>query len=362
MHNIMESMDLATLCSFSVLNHRFNKEVAPVLWKHVAFKPRLLDARDPAEFARFCKFITEDGIRARYIRSLYLELCSAYPASVEPIDTTKKDIVTTLNHCTNLIRLSINIFPYRPPINFVVDLLNTHHFPFRLRIFELGTDRKIPVQFFERQPHIQEITLVRWVGHGTLPRYILPNLSRVSGSLEDIIEQVPGRPVSSVKIKQDGYSMRQAITLPEFHIAASVLQQSTADILHLNLSLREEFIPSLSILAASTLRLWCLEVCMHFDITRGLHPSELFGLVRMTVDVVGSLSELETVVWTGYQPIVWEFEFVRLTEQSEMVCPSLRTAIFSGGDHSGSYERADCRTPWTRVESTKRYPSWGDYS
>lgn len=98
---------------------------------------------------------------------------------------------------------------------------------------------------------------------------------------------------------------------------------------------------------------------MHFDATGDLDSYELAELVRMTVNALASLTELEVVVWLGYNTQSWEEEFIRLTT-GEGLCPALRTVVFSG-ELGNCYERRSHKTPWKLAEGARPRTLWGCY-
>src|SRR5258708_6065313 len=105
---------------------------------------------------------------------------------------------------------------------------NAHKFPFKLRVIESNLIYRPEFRgFLESQPQIEELgerrpntDLYLEVPHFPqqkpfLPRHILPSLRTIRGSIDDIRELAPDRPVNSIMVHQ-AYDRVLALTLEHY--------------------------------------------------------------------------------------------------------------------------------------------------
>ncbi|KAF8334132.1 uncharacterized protein EI90DRAFT_3051174 [Cantharellus anzutake] len=233
---ILGHFDIYTLLALTLVNKQFRSAVNARLWRSFSITESyrfLCPSKDNGHkrlgcsvsrlFLKRCEFISrkphiaKHPLYTRKIASVLLPLhirkISKALMALPNLDT----LVIYTNFHLNRISSSLSA--------------NANRFPFKLRVIESNLICKPELLgFLEAQPQIVELGELRpgtdlylevpyffRPRHPYLPPHVLPSLRVIRGSIDEIQELAPGRPINSILIHQ-AYDRVLALTLERFNL------------------------------------------------------------------------------------------------------------------------------------------------
>lgn len=354
----MESLDLPTIRIFSTLSRVCREEVGPLLWRSVRYhyqRPKQSTKRDRdrdlIDLYNFCDFLISNPRKAAFILNLAIEidLPFGWVNDASRIERVGTAITKVLQQTPNLNRLRFSIPGHH---SLSTRPLNRQDFSFRLKFLDYVGDANLLDQFLPHQTNIRELTLYYMANYESMPHRSLPNLSRISGSFDQLRKLIPGRPITTVRFIE---------TVSSYNVVGLVctLLRSTTVILHLQIIAHRHFPSCLSLITLTHPRIRCLEVFLHSVTIGSLDDSEMVKFAHEISRALSNLICLEVLVWSGYQTPLWTQSFVKVMTGT-MSCPALRAIVFLGdvGDH---YVRQSTEESWVVATDADIRMRWGEY-
>lgn len=293
----------------------------------------------------FCQFIYQDKQRARRIRSIDIEIREELTSSPlhHLIHRVERDLSLVLQQVFNLVRLRIRLNPH-----VVSYLMAQPNFQFWLEELDIHPiiSFKDAEPFLSPQRKLKDLVLhePHWRHRPSLTpaSCTLLNLTRVAGSLDQLLYLIPERPITTIKVQTP-------LTWADCKPLFGVIKQSTAPLTTLKLVFHSPEDLIAVVTAVSLLpSLEYLELDLHPDVTL---ESTNDGITELVYEIICALQitkAIHTLVLTGSLPRVLESTFAELTSGLHILdCPKVRTVIFVRGESGTAIMRGPLVEPWT---------------